>query len=520
MNLSSSIKTIFVRTLSAIYFCGLCSISQAQIQNSNSNSNGNTLDEKKAEAPTITATISLDKIKKIELFIQQSMQEIDVPGVSVGILEHGEPVFLKGFGVSNSHENQVTSATPFKLGSVSKSFTALAMMQLIKEGRVDLDTPIVNIIHWFKSKNKEVSDLILVKHLLSHKSGFSTITGNRNQHSEDNSSDALKTAVLELSSIKLVNNPGVSYLYSNANYQVLGYLLEFLEDSSYEDVISKRILNPLNMKNTAVHKQIQEGSSLTQGYQLAFGTAKEFKDKLGRTTIAQGGIYSSAEDMLKYLGHYLKHDSPVISAQIRDQMISSEGDDNPYGYGFGWYYYHQKDYRMIYHSGVSAGYETGVLFSPELDIAIVVLINASSGFGLNNVSGIVSGVSRIVFGDPLGNLDDPLLEQIILGLIFLIPLLILFFVIRFIKKYSKGNYSPLMKPYRTFEILLRIVLPSTLLLGISFLLLILLPKLNGATIETVKLFQPLVYLGIITCSVIAIGWCLIRIILIFRLRQI
>jgi len=518
MNLTRSIMNILLQGLYVIYFFGLCSISQAQELNSNSNRNN--FNEKNINEPIMKSGISADKVKRIEIFIQQSMRQIDVPGVSVGILENGVAVLLKGFGVSNSQGKQVTSATPFKLGSVSKSFTALAMMQLIKEERVALDTPIVNIIPWFKSENKEISDLILVKHLLSHKSGFSTIAGNRNQHSEDHSSNALKTAVQELNLIKLVRNPGEAYQYSNANYQVLGYLLEILDASSYEKVISKRILNPLNMKNTSVHKQIRQDSSATQGYQLAFGAAEEFKDKLGRATIAQGGIYSSAEDMLKYMGHYLKHDSPVIPAQIRDKMISSEDDDVPYGYGFGWYYYHQKDYRMIYHSGISAGYETGALFSPELDIAIVVLINASSGFGLNNVSGIVSGVSRIVFDEPLGNLNAPIFEQIILGLIFMVPLLILFFAFRFIRKYNNGNCSSLMKPYRIFEILRRIVLPSVLYFGISFLLLILLPKLNGATLEAVKLFQPLVYLGIITCSVIAIGWCIIRIILIFRLRRI
>jgi CubicO group peptidase (beta-lactamase class C family) len=512
--LGRSINSLLARYLFAFAIGIICFMSQAE---QSSLKTDNEVSDKQVivEQPK-KFNIGAEKLAKIEDFVQQSMQHINVPGVSVGIIKQGVPLLLKGYGVSNSSGDLVTEKTPFKLGSVSKSFTALAVMQLYQQGKVDINHPVVNYIPWFRITNKKHSDLILVKHLMSHKSGFSTIDGNRNQHSEDKSANALKNAVSELSKIDLVTSPGENYQYSNANYQVLGYLLEVLEGKSYESVITENIFKPLNMVNSAVQTQSGLKATRTQGYLLSYGDASEFEDTLGRTTIAQGGLYSSAEDMLIYLSHYLNESSHIITADSSKQMISSEGDTSPFGYGFGWYFYHQGDYRMIYHSGVSAGYETGVLFSPELDIALVVLTNASSGFGLNNVSGIVSGVSNIIFDAPAPSIDAPSFEKIVLSLIILTPLLILILATIFIRKYNNGSKHPLQRPVRPFELIKRLIIPSIFLLGIVYIVLIVLPELNGATLNAVKLFQPLVFTAALICAGVCLSWFIVRSILLFR----
>jgi CubicO group peptidase (beta-lactamase class C family) len=503
--------------LATFLCCVVCIKSNAQDAQTELSAQGPSVSSD--ELQTSKNIVTDAKVKQIESFIEQNMQQINVPGVSVGIFERGVPMVLKGFGVSNSNGEVVNANTPFKLGSVSKSFTALAIMQLHEDGVIALNEPVVKYIPWFRSYDKVKSDRILVKHLMNHTSGFSTVDGNRNQHSRDQSSDALRVAVSELSEVKLETPSGESFQYSNINYQVLGYLLEVLEKDSFEAVLERRIFRPLNMKNSSAYRQAGQIEKKTEGYLLSYGSPHKFDDQLGRTTIPQGGIYSSAEDMLIYLSHYLKTDSSIIHDKTKQQMIAGEGDGTPFGYGFGWYFFHQEDYRLIYHSGVSAGYETGVLFSPELDIAVVVLTNASSGFGLNNVSGIVSGVGNILLDGPSRNVDAHQSEKIILWAILLIPMVIFVFALRFIRNYRMGSIDSLQRPFNLIEIFIRVVLPLIILFGISYLLLIVLPELNGATLSAVKLFQPLVFWMIVIISSIAVSWGVVRTLLVLRVKN-
>ena len=502
--------------LATILCCVVCFKSNAR--DALTDSNGRASSESTDELKDMKRTVTPEKIRLIETFIKQSMKQIDVPGVSVGIIENGVPVMLKGFGVSNSSNNAVNANTPFKLGSVSKSFTALAIMQLFQEGLIDLNKPVVNYLPWFRSYDKTKSDQILVKHLMNHTSGFSTVDGNRNQHSKDKSLDALRIAAMELSEVKLETPSGESFQYSNINYQLLGYLLEVLDKDSYEAVLERRIFLPLKMKNSSAYQQVEGVENKTEGYLLSFGAPRKFEDQLGRTTVPQGGIYSSAEDMLIYLSHYLKSDSLIIPEKTKRQMITSEGAQAPYGYGFGWYYYHQEDYQLFYHSGVSAGYETGVLFSPELDVALVVLTNASSGFGMNNVSGIVSGVGNIILDGPKRDVEAPLFERIILWIVLLTPILLFVFSIRFIRNYRVGNIRSLERPFNLKENFIRIILPFIFFVGVSYVFLILLPEMNGATLSAVKLFQPLVFWTTIMTSSTAVLWAVTRTILILRIK--
>jgi len=178
--------------------------------------------------------ITSEKIRAVENYIKQGMEKLGVPGLSVALLEAGRPVLLKGYGIANEKGAQVTKKTSFDLGSISKSFTAMVIMQLQQENKINVESPVVKYIPWFKSKDKARSDKILVKQLLSHQSGLSTISGNRNLDGDDNSAVALKKSVTELSNIALVSEPGERYEYSNANYHLLGYLIELLEGESYE----------------------------------------------------------------------------------------------------------------------------------------------------------------------------------------------------------------------------------------------------------------------------------------------
>ncbi|TQV85305.1 serine hydrolase domain-containing protein [Aliikangiella coralliicola] len=490
--------------LTIIYFCFAVAHAKSEATQSTNNFT--------KQKPIVTK----DKVNKLNQFISQNMKKLDVPGVAVGVLESGKPVVLKGFGVADEQGTPVEATTPFKLGSVSKSFAAAAVMQLSDEGRLDVDKPVVNYLPWFRTQNKSNSDKILIKHLLSHESGFSTLAGNRNQHSEENSPTVYQSTLKELSDIKLSTMPGTRYQYSNVNYQILASLLESIEMSSYETIIETRIFRKLGMSNSFAHKTDKNAGKPASGFQFRFGHPTRFEDQLGRVTIAQGGLYSSAEDMIHYLSNFLSSDSQLFSQLSLQRTILPQDANAKRGYGFGWYVSKNDDYRLLFHFGESAGYEAVAAFSPELDIAFVVLVNANSSFGQNNVSALLRGVGNIILDKPTPKIEASTMEKTILWLIFLIPVVIIFFALNFLRRFRNKKILPLTRPFSVIEILKRLLIPSVFLLSISVIFLVLLPRTYGSPLSAVALFQPDIYIGIIVCSSVAILWWFVRSTLLFR----
>ena len=122
-----------------------------------------------------------------------------IPGLALGIVEGDRIVHMRGFGKADESGRAVSPQTPFVIGSLSKSVTALAIMQLVEAGKVDLDAPVQRYIPWFRVADERASAQITVRHLLNQTSGLSTKTGRSFQGSGDTSDDALEQAVRKLS---------------------------------------------------------------------------------------------------------------------------------------------------------------------------------------------------------------------------------------------------------------------------------------------------------------------------------
>ena len=120
----------------------------------------------------------------IDAYVTEQMNNLGIPGMALGIVQDGQIVHLQGFGVADSSGRAVTPQTPFFIGSVTKSFTALAVMQLVEAGKIDLDAPVQTYLPWFELADKEASAKITVRNLLNHTSGISTKDGNRDLFSQ------------------------------------------------------------------------------------------------------------------------------------------------------------------------------------------------------------------------------------------------------------------------------------------------------------------------------------------------
>jgi CubicO group peptidase (beta-lactamase class C family) len=144
----------------------------------------------------------------IDAYVQEQMKEMPMPGMALGIVKGDEIVHLEGFGDADDSGRGVTPQTPFKIGSTSKSFTALAIMQLVEDGKVELDAPVQRYIPWFRVADPEASKHITVRHLLNQTSGIPTSAGIAYAYKGDSGRDALEKEVRATSDVELKNLPG------------------------------------------------------------------------------------------------------------------------------------------------------------------------------------------------------------------------------------------------------------------------------------------------------------------------
>ena len=133
--------------------------------------------------------------EKINSYLQKVMKDTPIPGLALGVVSGDQIIYLKGYGSAGPDGRLVTPQTPFIIGSVTKSFTALAVMQLVEAGQIDLDAPVVRYLPWFHTADSKASSSITVRRLLNQTSGFSTYQGRLGFNETDTSSSALEKGV-------------------------------------------------------------------------------------------------------------------------------------------------------------------------------------------------------------------------------------------------------------------------------------------------------------------------------------
>jgi CubicO group peptidase (beta-lactamase class C family) len=173
-----------------------------------------------------------------------------VPGLALGIVEGDRIIYVRGFGTADDSGNDVTPQTPFIIGSVSKSLTALAVMQLVEANKIELDAGVQRYLPWFGVADKQASAEITVRDLLNHTSGLSTKTGRSFEGDSFTSDTALEQAVRKLKSAALTAPVGSKYQYSTVNYSVLGLIVQTVAGQPYERYVQTRIFDPLQMRDS------------------------------------------------------------------------------------------------------------------------------------------------------------------------------------------------------------------------------------------------------------------------------
>ena len=461
--------------------------------------------------------------EKIDDYIQSRMQTARIPGLALGVVYNDQIVYLKGYGIAAPDGRAVTPQTPFILGSTSKSFTALAIMQLVEAGKINLDAPVTTYLPWFRTSDAAASAQITVRNLLNQNSGLPTYEGRMSLWDNNQSSTALENGVRGLSRVQMSHPAGQAYEYANENYDTLGLIVQTVSGISYEDYIRSAIFAPLQMDHSAAELSDPAVKDIATGYRYWFFWPVAFDAPYNRSITPSGFLISSAEDMSQYLIAQLNG-----GAYSGNQVLSAQGIDTLHApgskisalrsYGMGWEIQGQPGSTKIWHNGDVSNFHSNMLLLPDQHIGIVTLINISEFYNSAAINSPIEGVADIVLGKDLtatANLPLSVIPQVIMLVILFIPLL-----------WIVGSYLSMKRwqdrgelPVRGISRFWRLYLPLVIDLCPLVLVWIILPAQFDAPMEAIALFTPDVFVVILTLTVISLGWAMARIFLTLHSRR-
>lgn len=308
----------------------------------------------------------------IDAYLRGQVTANRLPGLAVAIVQGERVIFSQGYGEA-APGRPVTPQTQFYLGSVSKSFTALAALQLVEQGKLELDAPVQKYLPWFRAADPQASAQITVRHLLNHTSGLSE-KGDPNAAAFTGSLEAQGRL---LQGARLTAPVGSQFQYYNQNYRLVGLLIETASGQPYADYLREHVFIPLGMAHTTADPA--EAADLAQGYSRFFGFAQPRPQPFIPGALPSGYIISSAEDMAKYLLaqiHNRRADgTPLLSPQALAEMrtppagIESE-------YGMGWLV--MENGNTLAHGGALDHFQSFMALGLKEESGFVLLFNQNS----------------------------------------------------------------------------------------------------------------------------------------------
>ena len=314
----------------------------------------------------------------IDATVRAEMERTDQPGVALGVTDSDGTLAVRTYGLAEVASGRpVGLDTLFETGSIGKSFTAIAILQLVDEGRLDLDAPVARYLPWLEIAQRTGDPPITAAHLLAHTAGI--VSG----------IDATPEAAFQAWSLRDLtthSSPGERFHYSNVGYKVLGLVLEAVVGRPYREVIEDRLLGPLEMRATvpAVTNDIRARLAVGYGYlhddRIGYPGAPLAPAVWLQTGTADGSIASTASDMCAFIRMLLRRgEGPagrLLSREAFALMTTAHGRD-PSGaeYGYGLSMLEVDGRRLVGHRGGMVGYLAAMEMDPAARLGVIVLQN-------------------------------------------------------------------------------------------------------------------------------------------------
>jgi CubicO group peptidase (beta-lactamase class C family) len=344
----------------------------------------------------------------IDAYVEQQMHRLNIPGVSLAIVEGDKITHLRGFGRARPGGEAPTPQTPFAVASLTKSFTALAVMQLVEAGKIELDAPVQRYLPWFRVADSSASAQMTVRCLLNQTSGLPTSVGEIVLADFDNRPGAAERQARALSTLELTRPVGSAFEYSNSNYQLLGLIIEVASGESYADYVQKHILTPLEMRHTYTAPAKAKKNGLAVGHRYWFAmpfAAPNMPIPLG--ALSGGGLISTSEDVAHWLIAHLNGgrygNGHILSSAGIDQLHRGAVEFSIFGtsmqYGMGWFASNIGETKLVWHSGTLPHFGAFMALLPEQKKGVVLLFNACHHWFNPVLTEVGMGVAALLAGE-------------------------------------------------------------------------------------------------------------------------
>lgn len=323
--------------------------------------------------------------KLIDSVGQAYLSANKVPGMGIGIIKNGKVLYAKGLGVKNKDTGEpVTAQTVFHMASVSKPFVSTAILQLLEQGKLNLDDLVTKHLPYFKMRDRRYKK-ITVKHLLLHNAGVPDVGPSPKYEWDKPQYDekALERHVKSLASLKLDFRPGRRRpRYTNNGYEILGDIIAKASGMSFEAFLKKYLLKPSDMKNSSFLLSDIPKSLLSSPHvknsQKQVVVSKVYP--YNRKHAPSSCLHSNIDDMLNfaitnlYKGKYKQ--TRVFSEKTYDLLMTPLVRENKiYQYGMGWNVAPYRDTKRLEFTGGDIGFDTVIILVPSASFGIVVLTN-------------------------------------------------------------------------------------------------------------------------------------------------
>jgi CubicO group peptidase (beta-lactamase class C family) len=456
----------------------------------------------------------------IDQFVAKQLAVQRVPGLALAITQGDQVLHLKGYGTAGAGQ-PMTPQTRFFVASVSKSFTALAVMQLVEAGQLDLDAPVQSYLPEFTLADPAVAAQITTRQLLNHTSG---LADSGFPQISSLQSTTIEQQIEQLRAAEPVAAPGTEFHYFDGNYQMLARVVEVVSGEPFSEYLQTHIFAPLQMAHTfnaiTATEAKQRADRLAQGYLIAYGipiAANELTGYIG----GSGGVISTAEDMANYLimqnsdGRFASATllSPAGIALMHTPPTAIDSN-----YAMGWIETTNNGLRVLEHNGVLSVFYTDIVLLPETGHGFVLLYNTSS-LAANVLASpaIKNGlIALLMGGQPAPQPYSVSLWAMLMGVITLIGMgLAIRSMIRLSGWSARTRHLPL---WRLIPGMLWTFVPAGVLLGLPWLI----TATSGRSFTFVQLFRSMaeifVWLGV--CGVLGVINGIARIGILVRTRYI
>jgi CubicO group peptidase (beta-lactamase class C family) len=348
---------------------------------------------------------------KLKARVDEILNRRPAVGLAVGVVRNGSLEYYYGHGVADiASGTSVTEDTVFRIGSITKTFTAIAVMQLWEQGLIELDAPANNYLRAYQlMPAKESWRPATVRHLLSHTAGVPEwVHPSRMVNSGwFGETFPLKKALPTLAeyyrgALRLAVEPGTIWTYTDHGFATLGQIVEDVSGLPLHRYLREHIFEPLGMADTDLLRSERVTSRLATGYRLGSNGAKAVTDRQG-VTAAASSIYSTPRDMARYVAALLSGGSGQHGAILKPETLALmfephyQPDPRIPGMGLGFWRVYLGGHPAVEHQGVIPGFNSQIFLAPDEGVGVIAFTNGS-----RNAASWLTGETQRLLGDLIG----------------------------------------------------------------------------------------------------------------------